>query len=72
MRQPITQPILAAGDIAANRQPFARHLKAENLSPKTIYACCGAIEQFEYFLAATGAGAQPGRIADGGCRREFV
>ncbi len=69
MRQPITQPILAGGDIAANRQSFAGSLKAENLS---IYAYRGAIEQFECFLAATGSWRSAGAIADGGFRRQSV
>jgi len=51
MRQAITQPIITAGDIDANNQSFARHLRAENLSPKTIYAYTGAVEQLARFLA---------------------
>ncbi len=61
MRQAIAPSSLAAGDILVNRDSFARHLRAENLSPKTIYAYCGAVEQFEAFLAAQG---MPQKVAD--------
>jgi site-specific recombinase XerD len=54
MRQAITAPIIAAGDIVANNESFARHLRAENLSPKTIYAYTGAVEQLTRFLADKG------------------
>jgi site-specific recombinase XerD len=54
MRQVITRPIIPAGDIAANNQSFARHLRAENLSPKTIYAYTGAVDQLGRFLAERG------------------
>lgn len=54
MRQVISKPSIAVGDIAANRDSFARHLRAENLSPKTVYAYCGAVEQFEAFLESKG------------------
>ncbi|MCH7878608.1 MAG: phage integrase N-terminal SAM-like domain-containing protein, partial [candidate division Zixibacteria bacterium] len=54
MRQVITQPSIAAGDVLANNESFARHLRAENLSPKTIYAYTGAVEQLDRFLAERG------------------
>lgn len=54
MRQVISKPSIAVGDIAANRDSFARHLRAKNLSPKTVYAYCGAVEQFEAFLESKG------------------
>ena len=60
MRQAISDPSIASGDIAANRDSFARHLRAENLSPKTIYAYCGAVGQFETFLSSQG---MPGSVA---------
>ncbi len=54
MRQAITQSSIDAGDITVNIASFARHLRAENLSPKTIYAYCGAVEQLATFLQTTG------------------
>ena len=54
MRQAITQPIIAAGDIVANNESFTLHLRAENLSPKTIYAYTGAVEQLTRYLADKG------------------
>jgi site-specific recombinase XerC len=60
VRQVISEPSIEAGEIAANRESFARHLRAENLSPKTVYAYCGAVEQFEAFLGSQG---MPGSVA---------
>lgn len=54
MRQAISESSIAVADIAANRESFARHLRAENLSPKTVYAYTGAVEQFESFLGEMG------------------
>ncbi len=61
MRQAITPPIIAVGDIVANNESFARHLRAENLSSKTIYAYTGAVEQLARFLADKG---MPENVAD--------
>jgi site-specific recombinase XerD len=58
--QAISDQSIATRDIGANRESFARHLRAENLSPKTIYAYCGAVEQFEAFLESRG---MPGLVA---------
>ncbi len=55
MRQAnISIPNLTEGDIAVNLQSFSRHLRAANLSPKTIYAYSGAVEQLELFLKSRG------------------
>jgi len=54
VNQAIATSSLAAGDIVVNNQSFARHLRAGNLSEKTIYAYCGAVDQFAGYLAATG------------------
>lgn len=71
MRQAISEPSIASGDIAANRESFARALRAENKSPKTIYAYCGAVEQFEAFLREKG---MPLNVADVTAEhiREFI
>lgn len=42
------------GDIDANNKSFARHPRAENVSPKTICAYTGAVEQLTRFLADKG------------------
>lgn len=47
-------PTTAPGDILPNSRSFARHLKAEHLSPLTIYAYCGAVEQLTAYLASQG------------------
>ena len=54
MSQAIAPSSITAGDILVNNESFARHLRAGNLSGKTIYAYCGAVEQFAAFLAAKG------------------
>lgn len=59
--------IEAQGDIAVNLRSFVRHLKAANLSPRTIQTYTEAIEQFAAFLAAKG---MPGNIAS--IKREHV
>ena len=67
MRQAITDTSIAAGDVLANNASFARHLRAENLSPKTIYAYTGAVDQLARFLADQG---MPQNVA--GLTREHV
>ena len=42
--------IEAPSDIAVNLASFRRHISAENLSEATVYAYCGAVEQFIAFL----------------------
>jgi site-specific recombinase XerD len=54
MSQAIATSSLATGDILVNNQSFARHLRAGNLSDKTIYAYCGAVEQFAAYLGSKG------------------
>lgn len=61
MRQAITTTSIAAGDVLANNESFARHLRAENLSQKTIYAYTGAVEQLARYLAGQG---MPQNVAD--------
>src|SRR5439155_23366680 len=54
MSQAIAPSSVAAGDILVNNQSYARHLRAGNLSGKTIYAYCGAVEQFAGYLGTQG------------------
>lgn len=54
MSQPIHAPILAPGDIAANIRGFRRHLRAENLSPKTNETYLESSIQLPRFLSETG------------------
>ena len=54
MRQaPITAPSVS-GDVATFNASYARELATRNLSPRTIAAYCGAVEQLERFLAGQG------------------
>ena len=46
--------IEAPSDIAVNLASFRRHIAAENLSEATVYAYCGAVEQFTAFLTTKG------------------
>jgi site-specific recombinase XerD len=46
--------IEAPSDIAVNLASFRRHIAAENLSEATVYAYCGAVEQFIAFLQEKG------------------
>ena len=46
--------IEALADIAVNLASFRRHIAAENLSEATVYAYCGAVEQFTAFLREKG------------------
>jgi len=43
-----------AGDLGDNVSVFRRHLRAENVSPATITAYSGALEQLDRFLTAEG------------------
>lgn len=43
-----------SGDIRANNQSFARHLRAGNLAPKTIEAYTEAVDQLARFLERAG------------------
>lgn len=42
------------GDLSTNVAIFRRHLKAENVSPATVTAYTGALEQLDRFLVSTG------------------
>lgn len=63
----VHEPIVAPGDLLANLQSFRRHLRAVNLSPATIYAYSGAVEQLATFLAEHGMPCDVAKI-----RREHV
>ena len=54
MIQPHISSIKPAGDIDVNIVSFGRHLRAENLSPKTQETYIEAVRQFAKFLAARG------------------
>ena len=54
MREAIVGSSITTGDILVNNVSLARHLRAQNLSPKTIYAYCGAVEQLASFLDSRG------------------
>lgn len=49
-----SRPIIARGDIGVNSSSFARHLRAENRSPRTIDTYTEAIRRFVEFLDAQG------------------
>ncbi len=53
MSQAPTSPHSTGGDLQANVAIFARHLKAENVSPATVTAYTGALEQLDRFLSST-------------------
>lgn len=59
--------ILTAGDLSDNLARFRRSLRAENVSPNTILAYCGAVERLAEFLNAAG---MPTDVA--AIRREHV
>src|SRR5216117_1058423 len=60
MRQ-TTLPIQATVDIGVNRDAFLRHLRAENLSPRTLQTYGESVLQFSAFLAERG---MPGDAAN--------
>ena len=62
-----TEIILSQTDIAANAPSFSRHLRAENLSPKTAKTYGEAVDQFARFLSNQGMPAALPHI-----RREHV
>src|SRR5689334_16042879 len=66
MRQ-VHAATIAPGDIGVNIARFRRHLRAENLSPKTEVTYTEAAEQFARFLAGQ---AMPDDVAN--IRREHV
>ena len=53
MRQ-ASAPITAAGDIVVNIESFTRHLRAENLSPRTQQTYIESCRQLARFLADQG------------------
>ena len=55
------------GDIPVNIDSFARHIRAENLSPATLDAYIGATQQFYRYLVAQGMPLDVAKI-----RREHV
>lgn len=67
MREPITESSIAQGDILANVESFARHLRAENLSPRTIETYLESARQLAEFLAKQGMPQDVGNV-----RREHV
>ena len=54
MNQPSVSPIRATGDIGVNNASFGRHLRAENLSPRTQETYTEAVRQFAGFIATQG------------------
>jgi site-specific recombinase XerD len=67
MSQEARTGILAAGDLSDNLARFRRSLRAENVSPNTILAYCGAVERLADFLIAEGLPTDVARI-----RRDHV
>ncbi len=59
--------IIPEGDLAVNMASFGRHLRAENLSPRTQETYTEAVRQFARFVAAQG---MPQEVAN--IRREHV
>ncbi len=51
---PTSTNIIIGGDIPDNIDSFARHIRAENLSPATLDAYVGATQQFYRYLVAKG------------------
>ena len=67
MSQEARTGILAASDLGDNLARFRRSLRAENASPNTILAYCGAVERLADFLTAEGIPTDVGAI-----RREHI
>jgi hypothetical protein len=63
---PVAESV-GAGDLPVNLASFARHLRAENASPKTVRGYSDAVVQFERFLTSQG---MPTSVA--AIRREHV
>lgn len=47
-------PTAVTGDLAINAASFRRHLRAANVSPNTVLAYVGAVEQLADYLAEQG------------------
>jgi site-specific recombinase XerD len=60
-------PTPTLGDLATNVASFRRHLRAENVSPNTVLAYVGAVEQLADYLVAQGMPTDVARI-----KREHV
>ena len=54
MRQVSSTIIESVSDLGVNIAAFGRHLRAENLSPRTLETYTEAVDQFARFLAAQG------------------
>ncbi len=54
MAQSPSSAIKSVGDLPVNIESFARHIRAENLSPATLDAYVGAVEKFRRFLVDQG------------------
>ena len=53
---------IPTGDLPVNIAAFRRHLRAENVSPNTVLAYVGAVEQLAGYLAAQGLPLDVARI----------
>jgi len=53
---------IPTGDLPVNIAAFRRHLRAENVSPNTVLAYVGAVEQLAGYLSAQGLPLQVARI----------
>ncbi len=67
MRQDVSTPIRPAGDLSVNIASFRRHLRAENLSPRTEQTYTEAVRLFMRYIAEQG---MPEDVAH--IRREHV
>ncbi len=67
MAQSPSSAIKSVGDLPVNIESFARHIRAENLSPATLDAYVGAVEKFRRFLMDQG---MPLNLAN--IRREHI
>lgn len=67
MRKALSESITADADFAVNVDSFVRHLRAANLSPNTLTAYVGAVEQLARYLADNG---MPMQVAN--VKREHV
>ncbi len=54
VREVSSVPIIAGGDLAVNIASFGRHLRAENLSPRTLETYTEAARQFAKYLTEQG------------------
>lgn len=67
MQEPVTGSSIAQGDILVNVDSFARHLRAENLSPKTIETYLDSARQLAGYLREQGMPQDVAKV-----RREHV